>query len=430
MNLKIKGGQVLSGEITPSGSKNSIVALIPATLLFEKPVTLTNVPDVTDVQKLVSILQGLGSKIVWEREKNTLLIDNSQASPKNLTQTSAANIRGTSLLWGPLLGRFKQVYFDSLPGGCTLGRRPLDAHFKALSDLGVEIETDSSSRIKMTAEKARAAKIWLSEMSPTATENILVLALTLPGTTVITGAASEPQVQDLCRFFISAGAQIEGIGSNMLTVKGGLPLHPVTHDVLPDHVEIATFLALGAATGGKIKVNNSPAELFPAIDHEFFKMGIVVEHQGNTACVEANQIKTDKIPHQDHPIIIRAQPWPALPVDLLPVFIALSLAVRDGHQFLFHNWMYEAGLFWTSELLKFGANVTMCDPHRVLITSGNPLKGATIEAPYIIRATVALATVAMIAQGESTVLNADTLYRGHANFSENLRALGAIIEEA
>jgi len=188
-------------------------------------------------------------------------------------------------------------------------------------------------------------------------------------------------------------------------------------------------LALGAATGGEVRVKNSIPDFFPAINNEFYKLGVEIEYEKNTAIVRAGQFKNDRVLPQQYPITVRSQPWPALPVDLLPVFIALSLATPNQHQFLFHNWMYESGLFWTSELIKFGANITMCDPHRVLVTSGNHLRGTTIEAPYIIRATVALVTAAMVAEGESTILNADTLYRGHAHFSDNLCRLGAVIEE-
>jgi len=429
MNVKVRGGQILSREITPSGSKNSIVCLISASLLFDKPVTLKNIPEVTDVQKLITILESLGSKISWEKDKGVLSIDNSRISLNDLLKTNFADIRGTLLLWGPLLGRFGHVCFDTLPGGCTLGRRPLDAHYKAFSDLGVVINKNSETEIKMTAEKCRPATIWLSEMSPTVTENAIMLAVSIKGKTVIVGAASEPQVQDLCNFLNQSRADISGCGSSVLTVNGGKTLKAIEYEILLDHYEIATFLALGAATGGEVRVKNSIPDFFPAINNEFYKLGVEIEYEKNTAIVRAGQFKNDRVLPQQYPITVRSQPWPALPVDLLPVFIALSLATPNQHQFLFHNWMYESGLFWTSELIKFGANITMCDPHRVLVTSGNHLRGTTIEAPYIIRATVALVTAAMVAEGESTILNADTLYRGHAHFSDNLCRLGAVIEE-
>jgi UDP-N-acetylglucosamine 1-carboxyvinyltransferase len=429
MHIKVRGGQVLSGTITPSGSKNSIVALIPATILFNQPVTLSNVPEITDVAKLIDLLTQLGSHINWDKSQKTLTIDNSELNPDLLSQSNLANIRATSLLWGPLLGRFRKVSFDDLPGGCTLGIRPLDPHFKAFQDLGATIKTATRSAIEMEASQARPNTIWLTEMSPTATENAIMFAVTIPGTTIISGAASEPQVQDVCNFLIAAGASISGVGSNVLVINGGKPLHPLTYSILPDHYEIATFLALGAATGGEIHIANAIPNHFPAINHEFSKLGITINYQADTAIVKPDQFSRSAVEHKNLPTIIRAQPWPALPVDLLPMFIALSLATPHGHQFIFHNWMYEAGLFWTSELQKFGANVVMMDPHRVLVTPGNQLVGATVDAPYIIRAAVALVMTAMLAKGESIIKNADAVYRGHANFAANLRSLGAQIEE-
>lgn len=430
MRIKVQGGQVLSGTIIPSGSKNAAVALIPATLLFDKPITLHNVPDITDVAKLTKILESLGSVITWDKSTQSLTIDNSHISQENLDRSNMATIRGTNLLWGPLLGRFRKVKFDNLPGGCTLGIRTLDPHYKAFHDLGVTVKQATRSSIEMEASKAHSSAVWLSEMSPTVTENILMFAVTLPGTTVITGAASEPNVQCVCRFLTQAGAKISGLGSNTLTITGGLPLHPITFDIISDHYEIATFLALGAATDGEVRVTDALPQHFAPISHEFSKLGIHIEYEGDTAIVRPGQFDHHPVEHKNMPTIIRAQPWPALPVDLLPMFIALSLATPHGHQYLFHNWMYESGLFWTSELQKFGANVVMMDPHRVLSTPGTKLYGARVDAPYIIRATVALVMTAMISQGESEIRNADALYRGHPRFAENLRSLGAKIEEA
>jgi UDP-N-acetylglucosamine 1-carboxyvinyltransferase len=428
MNLKIQGGQVLSGTVTPSGSKNSIVALLPSSLLFDAPVTFRNVPDITDVSRLVDILTHLGSVIHWDKPSRTLTIDNSQTSFESIDPSDVSTtkgIRGTTLLWGPFLGRFKKCESSEQPVGCTLGARPLDAHFQAFFDLGVTVKS-VNNHIYLDASKAKAGSVWLLETSPTATENAIMLAVTLSGNTSITNAATEPNVQDLCRFLNSCGARIEGIGSSILTIHGGKPLHPVEYSVISDHYEICTFLSLGAITGGEIKVKNALPEHFTQINREFAKFGIRIEYDGDTAIVPGKQKPT--ITRTKSPMIVRAQPWPSLPVDMLPLYIPLALAAPTG-QALFHNWMYEAGLFWTSELLKFGANLTMCDPHRVLVAGGNPLKGAVIEAPYIIRAAIALTMTAMIATGETTIQNADSIHRGHPDFVKNLASLGAQIEE-
>lgn len=427
MNIKVKGGQVLSGEITPSGSKNSAVALIPATLLFDEKVILQNVPDITDVQKLVGIMTSLGSKINWNKEAKTMEIDNSMVSPKNLGPEELGKIRGTSLLWGPMLARFGKVDFTGLPGGCTLGYRSLDPHFEAFSDLNVKIDEKNAS-IKMNSVNAKAGEIWLKEMSPTVTENMITFASSIKGKTRIIGAASEPQVQDLCALMINAGVNISGVGSSVLEIEGGVKVKGLSHKILSDHYEIATFLALAAATGGDIKIHDALPSLFKQIVWVFSKFGVDIKYEGETAIIEKGTRIIIKEDEERGLLSIKAQPWPALPVDILPLFIPLSLAAEKG-QVLFHNWMYDAGLFWTSELTKMGANIVMCDPHRVLVTAGRKLTGAILEAPYIIRAVVALIMSAMIAEGESEILNAETLYRGHQDFSQKLVSLGAKVEE-
>lgn len=428
MDIKIRGGQILSGEIIPSGSKNSVLPLISASLLFDKPVTFTNVPDITDVTRMTEILTHLGSKISWDKPTCTLTIDNSHISldsinPQDITSTKG--IRGTTLLWGSMLARFKQCESSEQPAGCTLGARPLDAHFQAFFDLGVTVKSENN-HIFLDASAAKSGSVWLLETSPTATENAIMLAVSLPGKTTITNCATEPNVQDLCNFLNLCGANIIGIGSSILIIDGGKPLTPVTYAVISDHYEICTFLALGAITGGQIKVHKAIPKHFTQINREFAKFGIQITYDKDTAIVTAGQKPV--ITKTKSPMIVRAQPWPALPVDMLPLFIPLAVASTSG-QVLFHNWMYEAGLFWTAELLKFGANVTMCDPHRVLITGGNKLMGTPVDAPYIIRAAIALTMTAMISDGETLIKNADSIHRGHPNFVANLRSLGAQIEE-
>ncbi len=428
MNIKVKGGQVVSGEISPSGSKNSAVAIIPSTILFKDPVKLENIPNIKDVDRLVKIMEKLGSKIKWDKEAEALEIDNANLRFEDLDKEDLGNMKGTALLWGPMLARFGKVSFNELPGGCTLGIRPLDAHYEAFKNLGVVVK-EGANFAEMDASKAHAREIWLTEMSPTVTENVVTLAVTLSGRTKITGAASEPQVQDLCNFLVRCGAKIAGIGSDILEVDGGGPLTPTTYRILSDHYEITTYLALAAATHGKIKIKNAIPNLFPHINHVFSKFGVEVKYEGDTAVLDGSHKVNIQGSDCGESITIKAQPWPGLPVDTLPLFIPLALAARSG-QVLFHNWMYESGLFWTSELTKLGASIIICDPHRVIVNSGTNLKGATIEAPYIIRAVVSLVMSALLAEGESTILNADALYRGHPKFVENLKKLGVKIEES
>lgn len=427
MDISVRGGQILSGEITPSGSKNSAVAIVSASILFKKKIIFKNVPDITDINQLVSILKNLGSVIDWNKETCEISIDNSNLTYDSVSKNNLGNMRGASLLWGSMLSRFGKVSFEELPGGCTLGKRPLGSHYDAFRKLGVEIEA-TACRVSMNAEKAQSTKFWLTEMSPTVTENAIMLASGLIGVTTIVGAASEPQVQDLCKLMVESGVKIDGIGSSVITVHGTKDINPpAEYEIFPDHYEIATFLALGAITGGEIKINNAMPELFVYINNIFSKFNINIKYDKNTAIVvKGQQIKIEG--NENETLTIKAQPWPSLPVDMLPLFIPIALASKSGNV-LFHNWMYESGLFWTSELTKLGANVIMADPHRVIINAGKKLTGAKLEAPYIIRAVVAMMMCALISDGETVILNADALYRGHPNFSNNLKKLGAKIEE-
>ncbi len=428
MNIKVKGNQVLSGEIVPSGSKNSAVSLICSSILFDRPVVFDNVPDITDVVRLIEILKGMGSRVDWQKDKNVLIIDNGKLDFDRVGKKELGNMRGTSLLWGPMLARFKRVDFEELPGGCTLGVRPVSPHYNAFRDFGVVVE-ETSRGVKMNALSASSSDVLLSEMSPTVTENVLMLATSLKGKSRIVGAASEPQVQDLCNFLVACGAKISGIGSSILEIEGGISLKPKRHKLYSDHYEIATFLALAAISGGEIKIKNAMPQILRPILSTFSKFGIEVVSDGENVMIEKGQKINIGGNGSRGTLFIKAQPWPALPVDTLPLFIPIALAADRG-QVLFHNWMYESGLFWTSELTKLGANVIMADPHRVIVSAGNKLFGAILEAPYIIRAVVAMVMAAMIAEGESLILNADALYRGHPRFAENLRKLGAKITEA
>jgi len=426
MDIKVKGNQKLTGEITPSGSKNSAVHILPSTLLFKVPVTLTNIPDISDVHKLVQILTKLGSSIDWDIETSRMVIDNSNVSFSRLTSEDVGNMKGSALMWGGMLGRFKKVDMRDLPGGCTLGIRPIEPFLKSFRDMGVVV-TEEEKGIMMDATNAGSRNLWMTEQAVSVTSTLIMLASSLSGKTTITGAASDPQIQDLCNLYVKAGVKITGVGSSILTIEGGQELSSVEHELLSDHNEVTTFLALGAVTGGEVRVNNVNPDFFKQIQYEFSKFNVAIEFEDNRAIVrEGQDIKfTGSFSKKTN--ILRAQPWPGFPVDLLPMMIPLALAAPSGYM-IFHNWMYEAGLFWTSELTKLGAEVVMADPHRVIVMGGNKLRGGVVEAPYIIRAVVALVMAAMIAEGESTILDADALYRGHPKFAENLRALGAQIE--
>lgn len=426
MKIVVHGGQALSGEVTPSGSKNSAVAVLTASILFKTTLTIEKVPNISDITRIVTILEKLGAKVDWNKETHTMHLDNTNLSFENLTKEDLGNMKGATMLWGAMLGRFNKVNFDLLPGGCTLGVRPVDAHFNVLRDMGVEVE-EVGDGVRMDATNAKAQVIWLTEMSPTATANGIMMAAVLKGKTTLIGAASEPSVQDLCWMLEKAGVKMTGIGSSILEIEGTESFASITHKMLSDHHEIATFLALGAITGGEIKVHDAMPDQFVMINREFKKFNIDIEYEGDTAIVRAGTDIKLKDGKNGYTAIVRAQPWPALPVDMLPLFVPLALKSPNG-SVLIHNWMYEGGLFWTNELLKFGANVVMADPHRVMVTGGNKLKAANIDSPYIIRAVVAYIMCALIAEGESVINNADPLFRGLENFAENLNRLGAHVE--
>ncbi|OGM21331.1 hypothetical protein A2863_00045 [Candidatus Woesebacteria bacterium RIFCSPHIGHO2_01_FULL_38_9b] len=427
MNIKVSGKQVLSGEIYPSGSKNSAVHILAATLLFHEPVTIENIPDIKDVEKIVATLMKLGSIINWDKEKKEISIDNSSINFLKISEEDLGNMKASSLLWGGLLGRFRKVDFSELPGGCTLGIRPFEPFYKSFRDFGINVK-ETVKGVVMDASSAKASNIWLTEMAVSVTSTLVMISVTIKGKTRLTGVASEPQIQDLCNFLVKGGAKISGIGTNVLEIGGGHNLHTINYRILNDHYEIATFLALGACTGGEVKIHNSEPQLFPQINYEFSKFNVNIEYDKDIAIVEKNQKIRFTGSFEKKTNVVRAQPWPALPVDLLPIFIPLALSAPKGYM-MYHNWMYESGLFWTSELTKIGAEIIMADPHRVIVFGGNKLVGATMEAPYIIRAVVAMVMAAMIAEGKTTILNGDALYRGHPNFSGNLRKLGAVIEE-
>jgi len=374
------------------------------------------------------VLKKLGSTIEWDTKASEMVVNNSNLKFEKLDREDLGNMKGISLLWGPMLARFGKVKFQELPGGCTLGCRTLGPHYQAFRDLGVTVN-DSQSSAEMILNGSSSGNILLREVSPTATENAIMLATGLKGKTKIIGAGAEPQVQDLCNFLVACGAKISGIGSSVIKIEGGHDLIPVAHHIITDDHEVSTFISLVAATGGELTVYNTNPEFFLPIERTFANFGVSIEYDGTTAHICANQKLIVKPQDARGYLIVRGQPWPGLMVDNLPLFIPLAMVARSG-QVLFHNWMYDAGLFWTSELQKFGANIIMADPHRVIVTAGRKLTGSqTIEAPYIIRATVALAMAAMVSEGESIIKNADVLYRGHPNFAINLRDLGAKIEE-
>lgn len=428
-DIKINGGKPLSGTITPSGNKNSVLPALCATILTDKTITLRNVPDLTDVNKIVSALKNLGSKIQWDKRKKTILINNKNLKLNGGKQNLPIEMRASLLLIAPILSRFQKFTIDTTIGGCTLGLREIDPHVNMLKKLGAHVKKCDSTLTLSLPEGYIGNNLWPDYASVTTTENTLMSAVLARGTTILNNAAAEPHVQDLCNLLNQMGADINGIGSSRLKIKGVKDLHGAEFKVASDHHEIATFLALGAITGGKVMVKNAEPEHFPLIINEFEKLGVKIKYKGNTAIVEANQTFEPKQPFTENFIPrIQAAPWPYFPADLLPLMISVALKTKGPTRFW--NKVYEGGLFWVQELMKFGAKIEISDPHRIMILGPTELhSGGTIDCPYIIRATVALMMAAMAAPGTTVLKNIDTIYRAHPNFLENLRSLGAEIDE-
>jgi len=423
-NLIVKGGNRLEGEITPAGNKNSALPTLCATLLTNETVTIKNFPDLTDVNKLVELMTSLGSEITWDKEKNIITVNNSKFQGSFGSAGFPLGMRGAILLLGPLVTRMKHIEVNEEIGGCSLGIREIDPHLEVLEALGSDIKHNGT--LKITTNKLKGNFLWQDYMSVTTTENFIMAAVKAEGVSTMVNAASEPHVQDLCNMLVQMGAKIDGIGSCKLIITGVKELHGTEFTVSSDHHEITTLLALGAMTGGQIKVRNAEPEHFPLIVKSFKKLGVNIEYDGDTAIVKRNQKLKIEEPYTSNLLPkIEAAPWPYFPTDLLPLMVAI--AVKAEGSIMFWNKLYEAGFFWIPEMIKFGAEIIMCDPHRIIVYGNKPLKPAEVDSPNIIRATVGLMMVALTIKGESVINNADSIKRAHPNFVENLQKLGADI---
>ena len=425
-DLIVNGGKPLSGTITPSGNKNSVLPILCATLLTDSPVRLLNVPVITDVEKLVTFFSEQGSRVTWDQSAGTMTLDHSTFDADRMQGELPAGMRSAVLLFAPLLQRMKKIAIPANAKGCSLGIRELDPHLEILKKLGATVSERRSLTLSLK-DKFIGARHWPDYMSVTATENFVMAAALAEGESTLLNAASEPHVQDLCEVLAAMGAKISGIGTSKLTVTGVKRLRGGTFTIKTDYHEIVTFLALGAITGGEVKVRNSLPHHFDLITRAFEKLGVIVEHDGDTAIVRRRQKLVIESPFTSNLLPkIEAAPWPYFPVDLLPCMIALAVRAKGAMQFW--NKVYEGGFTWMPELSKFGAHVVVSDPHRIIVFGDRPLRATTVDAPYIIRAAVGLYMIAASIPGRSVVKNADTIKRAHPNFVENLQSLGAEVE--
>ena len=425
-DLVVIGGKPLSGTVTPSGNKNSALPILCATLFTDEPVSLTNVPDITDLDKLVSFFESQGSRIDWDRKAGVMRVDHSQFRNTLSNAELPQDMRSTVLLYPALLKRMGRITIRSNAKGCSLGVREIDPHLDVLAALGAAIDTGDPLTISATGG-FRGARHWLDYMSVTVTENFAMASAVATGTSTLMNAASEPHVQDLCKALVAMGARISGIGTSMLTIEGVARLHGASIAIGTDYHEVTTFLALGAITGGEVSVRDSVPQHFDLIARSFGKLGVRVVHEGNTAIVRRGQTRVVETPFTTNMLPkIEAAPWPYFSVDLLPLLIALS--TRCEGTIHFWNKVYENGFSWMPELAKFGAHILVSDPHRIVVFGNRPLRPAVVDSPYVIRAAVALTMVAASIPGRSVVRNAEIIKRAHPRFVENLRSLGAELE--
>jgi UDP-N-acetylglucosamine 1-carboxyvinyltransferase len=429
-HLIVRGGRPLNGRVTPSANKNAVLPILCATLLTDEPVTLRGVPDITDARQIIGLFERLGSRVEMDFATGELHVQHAGA-----LNAAAARLpegmRSSIMLIPALLARLGEARIEGDVKGCTLGVREIDPHIEVFQTFGVEVRPERGAlALHNQAHRGRpfaAASHWLDYASVTTTENFILCAATAEGTSTLTNAACEPHVQELCAFLTKMGARIEGQGASRLVIEGVEKLGGAEHDFAEDFHEIATFMALGAITGGEVSVRNARPDQFPLIDRTFGKFGVEVRHENGWSTARAPGPL--KVAHPFTAYIlpkVEAAPWPYLPVDLLPIFIALG-ARADG-EMMYWNKVYEGALGWTSELAKFGAHALSCDPHRVITFGGKPLAPATVESPYIIRVAIALLMLAASIEGTSKILNADPIRRAHPGFVENLTRLGADVE--
>ncbi len=424
-SLLVEGGKPLSGTIVPSGNKNAVLPILCATLLTDETVTIRNVPNITDVQKIVTFLSALGSRIDWDRPAGTLRINNADFHDDTGEVALPEGMRSALLLLPGLLHRTHSIRFSNAKG-CALGVREIDPHVDMLRSLGARMVSEHPIEFELKG-RFKGDRIWQDYVSVTGTENFIMGAVLGEGKSTLVNAACEPHVQDLCHFLNVLGARIEGIGANVLHVRGVDRLGGGEVEITPDHHEITTFLAVGAMTGGEIRVKQAVPHHFDLINRCFRKLGVNIEYEGDTAMVRGNQPHRIENPFTSNILAkIEAAPWPYLPADLLPLMV--PLAIRAEGSIMFWNKVYEGAFFWISELVKFGAHVVINDPHRIIVFGNRPLQPATVEAPYIIRTAVALYMTAASIPGTSVIKGAESIRRAHPNFVENLRALGAVVD--
>ncbi|MEM1218164.1 MAG: UDP-N-acetylglucosamine 1-carboxyvinyltransferase [Bacteroidota bacterium] len=428
--FKVEGGARLQGSIVPQGAKNEALQILCATLLTPEKVTISNVPDILDVQRLIELLRGLGVKV--ERLKPDTYVF--QADDIDLDyfesaefQENSKKIRGSVMLIGPLLARYGKAFLPK-PGGDKIGRRRLDTHFLGLRKLGGVFRFDSENdQYFIESQQLKGTYLLMDEISVTGTANVVMAAALAEGTTRIYNAACEPYVQQLCRLLRAMGANIEGLGSNLLTIQGVNQLGTANHRVLPDMIEIGSFIGLAAMTQSEITIKDAQIKELGIIPSVFEKMGVSLEYQGDDIHIPAQESYEIQTFIDGSILTIYDAPWPGFTPDLMSIILVMATQARGS--VLIHQKMFESRLFFVDKLIDMGAQIILCDPHRATVIGLDrkyPLRGIQMTSPDI-RAGVALLIAALSANGTSIIKNIHQIDRGYQHIDQRLNAIGAQI---
>mgnify|MGYP002626214679 CR=1 FL=1 len=433
-NFIVEGGRRLQGTITPCGAKNEALQVLCAALLTAEPVTITNLPNILDVNNLIALIEAMGATIT--RSARTVTIEARDIDLHYLESEDfharCTKLRGSVMLIGPLLARLGRITYAK-PGGDKIGRRRLDTHFQGLVNLGASFTYDRErTTYTFTAPDGglRGAYMLLDEASVTGTANIVMAAVLSEGTTSIYNAACEPYVQQLCRLLCAMGAQIEGIGSNLLTIHGVHALHGATHRLLPDMIEVGSFIGIAAITGSDITIADVSVRDLGIIPDTFRRLGIVVEVEGDNLHVPVQPHYSIESYLDGGILTLSDAPWPGLTPDLLSVLLVVATQARGS--VLIHQKMFESRLFFVDKLIDMGAQIILCDPHRAVVIGQDhtrPLRHNHMASPDI-RAGIAMLIAALSAEGVSVIDHIDQIDRGYENIEGRLNALGANIRRS
>lgn len=430
-SFEVIGGKKLQGEIIPQGAKNEALQIISAVLLTSDTVTISNIPDIIDVNLLIELLSDMGVS-TQRKDRHTCVFKADNVNIDFLETEAFRNkggrLRGSVMTAGPMLARFKKAYVPK-PGGDKIGRRRLDTHIIGFQKLGANFSYDSEDGFfHLTSNRLKGTNLLLDEPSVTGTANIIMAASLAEGTTTIYNAACEPYIQQLCRMLNRMGAKISGIGSNLLTIEGVSSLSGTEHRLLPDMIEVGSFIGMAAMTQGDVTIKNAGIENLGVIPEKFKQLGIKMEFKGDDIHIPAQDSYEIQNFLDGSILTIYDHPWPGFTPDLLSIVLVVATQARGS--VLIHQKMFESRLFFVDKLMEMGAQIILCDPHRAAVVGlarNHRLRGITMSSPDI-RAGVALLIAALSAEGRSVIQNIEQIDRGYQNIDERLRNLGALIK--